>query len=306
MSAPSPSGEQFEIAYAEQRATIVEVGGGVREYVVGERPVLEPYPLQAMCDGGHGAPLIPWPNRIADGRYRFDDVDYQVALTEPGKHNAIHGFLRWRAWRALTHEPSRVVMGMLLHPLTGYPFTLEVQIEYALDENGLSVRTSATNRCESACPYGAGQHPYLSPGEALIDACTLDFAANTRIVTDAERQLPTGRESVGGGEYDFSRGRLLGEQAIDCAFTDLARDEAGRAACRLRAPDGATAELWVDESYPFVELFTGDTLSPPRRRRGLAVEPMTCAPNAFQSGDGLIRLQPGQTHTGRWGARLMA
>lgn len=74
MSTLPPSGEQFEISYGEQRATIVEVGAGVREYVVGERPVLDPYPLQAMCDGGHGAPLIPWPNRIADGRYRFDDV----------------------------------------------------------------------------------------------------------------------------------------------------------------------------------------------------------------------------------------
>jgi aldose 1-epimerase len=97
----------------------------------------------------------------------------------------------------------------------------------------------------------------------------------------------------------------LGEQQIDYAFTDLARDEAGRAVCRLTAPDGATAELWADESYPFIELYTGDTLSPPRRRRGLAVEPMTCAPNAFRSGEGLIRLEPGQTHRSRWGARLV-
>lgn len=305
MTAIPPSGEQFEIAHGEQRATIVEVGGGVRGYAVGERPVLDPYPAQAMCDGGHGAPLIPWPNRLADGRYRFDGVDYQVALTEPSKHNAIHGFLRWRAWRALAREPSRVVMGTRLYPLTGYPFALEVQIEYALDENGLSVCTTATNLWDSACPYGAGQHPYLSPGEGLIDACTLELAARTRIVTDAERQLPTGREPVGGGEYDLSSPRVLGEQPMDCAFTDLARDEAGRAACRLAAPDGATAELWVDESYPFLELYTGDTLSPPRRRRGLAVEPMTCAPNAFRSGEGLIRLEPGQTHTSRWGARLI-
>lgn len=305
MTAIPPSGEQFEITHAEHRATIVEVGGGVREYAVGKRPVLEPYPLQAMCDGGHGTPLIPWPNRIADGQYRFDGVEYQVALTEPGKRNAIHGFLRWRNWRAIAHEPSRVVVGTRLHPLTGYPFALEVQIEYALDEDGLSVCTTATNLCDSACPYGPGQHPYLSPGEGLIDACTLKFAAGTRIVTDAERQLPTGRELVAGGECDFSSPRVLGEQAIDHAFTDLVRDAGGRATCRLKAPDGATAELWVDESYPFIELFTGDTLSPSRRRQGLAVEPMTCAPNAFRSGEGLIRLGPGQTHTSRWGARLI-
>ena len=161
----------------------------------------------------------------------------------------------------MTREPSRVVVGTRLYPLTGYPFTLEVRIEYALDEDGLSVCTSATNLCDSACPYGAGQHPYLSPGEGLIDACTLEVAAGTRIVTDAERQLPSGRETVGGGEYDFSSPRVIGEQPIDDAFTDLARDDSGRAVCRLTAPDGATVELWVDENYPFMELFTGDTLT---------------------------------------------
>ncbi len=305
MSALPPSGEQFEIVHGQQRATIVEVGGGVREYVVGERPVLDPYPAWAMCDGAHGAPLIPWPNRLGDGRYRFDGVDYQVGLSEPANHNAIHGFLRWRPWQAMTRDASRVVVGTRLYPLTGYPFTLEVRIEYALDEDGLSVRTTATNLCDSACPYGAGQHPYLSPGEGLIDACTLEVAAGTRIVTDPERQLPAGRETVAGGEYDFSSPRIVGEQPIDDPFTDLARDDSGRAVCRLTAPDGATVELWADENYPFMEVFTGDTLSQSRRRRGLAVEPMTCAPNAFQSGEGLIRLEPGQTHASQWGVRLV-
>ena len=305
MPALPPSGEQFEIVHGQQRATIVEVGGGVREYVVGERPVLDPYPVLKMCDGGHGAPLIPWPNRLADGRYHFDGVDYQVALSEPAKHNAIHGFLRWRPWQAMAREPSRVVVGTRLHPLTGYPFTLEMRIEYALGEDGLSVRTTATNLSDSACPYGAGQHPYLSPGDGLIDACTLEFAAGTRILTDPERQLPVGRETAAGGEYDYSSPRVVGEQRIDDPFTDLARDDAGRAGCRLTAPDGATVELWADENYPFMELFTGDTLSPSRRRRGLAVEPMTCAPNAFQSGDGLIRLEPGEPHASHWGVRLI-
>ena len=93
-----PSGDQFEISFGAQRATIVEVGGGLREYGVGDRDVLEPYALGDMCDGAHGAPLIPWPNRLADGRYQFDGTDFQTALTEPDKHNAIHGFLRWRSW----------------------------------------------------------------------------------------------------------------------------------------------------------------------------------------------------------------
>ena len=115
--------------------------------------MLDPYPLEAICDGAHGAPLIPWPNRLADGRYSFDGVDYQVALTEPTKRNAIHGFLRWRSWRAGEREPERVVMGTTMHPLEGYPFALEVSVAYELGEAGLTVTTTATNVGAQACPY---------------------------------------------------------------------------------------------------------------------------------------------------------
>ena len=165
MGAP-PSGEQFEIRHGDQRATIVEVGGGVREYAVGDRPVLDPYPIDALCDGEHGAPLIPWPNRLADGAYHFDGTDYTVALNEPERHNAIHGFLSWRPWHAVEHHTSRVVMGTRLHPLAGYPFTLDIRVSYELGGDGLVVSTTATNIGDQACPYGTGQHPYLSPGPA--------------------------------------------------------------------------------------------------------------------------------------------
>lgn len=301
---PSASGQQFEISCGEQRITVVEVGGGIRQFEVGGRPVLDSYPINAICDGAHGAPLIPWPNRLADGRYRFDGVDHQVALTEPEKHNAIHGFLHWRPWHAVRQTKTRVTMGIRLFPMQGYPFLLDVEVDYVLDDDGLTVATTATNPGDRPCPYGAGQHPYLSPGSGLVDDCTLALAAATRIVTDEERQLPTGTEAVAGSVYDFREARLLGAQRIDFAFTDLTRDAQSRAWARLGGPDGRTAELWVDESYPIIELYTGDTLAPDRRRRGLGTEPMTCPPNAFQSGDGVIRLEPGQAVTTTWGARL--
>jgi aldose 1-epimerase len=300
----APSGEQFEIALGEQRATIVEVGAGLRVYEVAGRAVLDPYPLQAICDGAHGAPLIPWPNRLADGRYRFDGVDHAVAISEPERHNAIHGFMLWRPWTAVEREPNRILMGARLFPLTGYPFTLELRISYELNEAGLSVTTTATNIGGSACPYGVGQHPYLSPGEGLIDDCLLEMPAATRILTDEDRQLPCGRDAVQGTGYDFRQPRRLADQHLDDPFTDLARDAAGVATVTLRMPGGERVELWMDERYKFVELYSGDTLAPERRRRGLAVEPMTCAPNAFQSGDGLVRLEPGATLTSRWGVRL--
>jgi aldose 1-epimerase len=304
MTVSPPSGVQFEIVHGEQRATIVEVGGGIRAYSAGGRDVLDPYPLDAMCDGAHGAPLIPWPNRLAHGSYSFDGVDYQLAITEPERGNAIHGLLRWRGWRATEREPDRVVMGIRLHPMAGYPFTLDVRVSYALAADGLTVTTSATNVGDHACPYGEGQHPYLSAGGGLIDDCRLELPAATRVLVDEQRMLPQGREPVAGTDADFREPRRIGEQQIDVPYTDLDRRPDGVATARLTGPDGATAELWVDEQHTLLEVYTGDQLAPSRRRRGLGMEPMTCPPNALQSGEGVVRLEPGETHVARWGARL--
>jgi aldose 1-epimerase len=299
-----PSGEQFEIRHGDQRATIVEVGGAIREYYAGDRAVLDPFSIDKMADGAHGNPLVPWPNRLEDGKYEWDGATLQGALTEPEKHNAIHGLLRWHNWVATERDESRVLMHARIHPQTGYPFILDVSVAYALTDDGLVVTTTATNLGETACPYGTGQHPYLSPGEGLIDECELQFAAATRIDTDDERQLPTGRVPVAGTDFDFSEPRRVGDFQMDYAFTDLAREQDGRAYGRLKGADRATVELWLDENYDFLEVFTGDSLAPERARRGLGCEPMTCAPNAFNSGDGLIRLEPGESYSAVWGVRL--
>lgn len=299
-----PSGEQYPIAFGEHRATVVEVGGGIREYRVGSRDVLHPYDADQMCDAAHGAPLIPWPNRLADGQYAFDGSDYQLALTEPTKHNAIHGLVRWRSWTAVEHQADRVVMACRLRPMSGYPFALDLEISYRLDASGLTVVTTATNVGTDPAPYGSGQHPYLSPGDGRVDDCTLRFGAQTRIVVDEDRQLPTGVDSVPGSAFDFGDGRQVGDLAIDHAFTELDRDAEGRAWVRLTGPDERTVELWVDRAYPLLQLFTADALSPDRRRRGLGTEPMTCPPNAFRTGEGVLRLEPGGQTRSSWGVTL--
>jgi aldose 1-epimerase len=301
----APSGAQYEISFGDQVATIVEVGGGVREYRVGDRNVLDPYPVEMMCDGAHGAPLVPWPNRLADGRYTWDGVDYQVDISEPPSNTAIHGFLRWRNWVVSERSASAVTVESMLHPLAGYPFSLEVRVTYALSADGLTVTTEARNVGTAAAPWACGQHPYLSAGGAgeLLDGCELQFVASERIDTD-DRQLPRADVPVAGTEYDFGQPRLIAELAMDFAFKQLERDADGRAWIRLTGADGRRAEMWVDESYPIVELYTGDTLQPPRRRLGLGCEPMSAPPNAFGSGIGVLRLEPGATVTHRWGARL--
>ena len=295
----TPSGKQITIAAGDQQAVIVEVGGGLRTYSAGGRELIDGYRTDEMSSSGRGQVLIPWPNRLQDGSYEFGSRRHQVPLNEPERSNAIHGLVRWASWTAADHEPHRAVMKYVLHPQPGYPFALAISIEYSLSDSGLKVRTTATNIGAEPCPYGSGVHPYLTLGTP-IDRLMLRAPGQTVLHSDA-RGLPTGTQAVAGTPYDFRQSRRIGSTQMDHAFTDLERDQDGFAHVELRDPDRRTqVSLWVDRSYPYLMLFTGDPL-PNVNRRSLGVEPMTCPPNAFRSGDAVVRLEPGSSFTGTWG-----
>ncbi len=303
----APSGKQIDIRRDGHHAVIVEVSGGVRSYEVDGRPMLDGYGPDDMCSGARGQLLVPWPNRLRDGRYEFEESSYEVPLTEPDKHNAIHGFLRWESWHVADRADDRVVMEHTLHPRDGYPFALRVTAEYRVSADGLSSTVTATNVGERSCPYGVGSHPYLTVDAETIDLCWLEAPGSSYLVED-DRAIPVGVESVAGTRYDFrARQRIHGSE-LDTAFTNLARDPSGRAWVRLwRGREDYGVGLWMDERYPYYMLYTGDTLPDrERRRRSIGVEPMTCAPNAFASGDGLIVLAPGEVVVSRWGVTPLA
>jgi aldose 1-epimerase len=301
-----PSGRQFEIRHGRQRAILVEVGGGLREYEVDGRPVLDGYPLHQMADGARGQPLLPWPNRLHDGQYEFRGHSFQLPIDEIQRHNASHGLTRWLNWTPVDQALDRLALELLLHPRPGYPFTLQLQITYSLSDRGLTVHTRALNLGTDALPFGAGQHPYFTAGTPLVDVATLQFAADTRVEQDAERRLPTSRAlPVAQTDYDFRASREIGKLVLDDCFTDLARDGQGRARVTLSTPEmGHALSVWMDEHYKYVQLFSGDTLAPSRRRQGLAIEPMSCPPNAFHSGTDLIVLPPEQTIALEWGVEF--
>ena len=299
-----PSGRQFEIAVGDQRVVVVEVGGGLRSYAVGGADVLDGYAADGTCTSGRGQVLIPWPNRIEDGRYDFDGTSHSLPLDEVPNRNAIHGLVRWAAWTAAEHEPHRVVMAHVVHPQPGYPFSLSLRIEYSLSDAGLTVRTAATNVGDRDCPYGCGAHPYLTAGTEAVDTLELRVPAGTMLRSD-ERSLPTGSAPVAGTDYDFRTRRAIGGLVLDNAFTDLERDADGIARVELSDPvSGAGRTLWMDEAYPYVMVFSGDPL-PDVARRALAVEPMSCPPNAFRSGESLVRLAPGESHTATLGISVV-
>lgn len=297
----APSGVQYDIGHGRHQVVVAEVGATMRSYTVGGKAMLDGFDVDAVCDSGRGQVLAPWPNRLGDGRYRYDGRDAQAALDEPGRHNAIHGLVRWLPWHVVSRAQNVLALGCTLHPQPGYPWRLALVVEYRLGRDGLTVTTTATNVDRSPAPFGIGFHPYLTLSTP-IDATSLAVPARRRLVTD-DRGLPTTSTSVVGSAFDFTAPRWIGPTELDTAFTDLRRDPDGLARVELDdTAGGRGVTLWMDDRFGHVMVFTGDTLEPvTRRRSSIAVEPMSCPPDALRSGVDLVRLEPGVPWSGRWG-----
>ncbi|WP_248962162.1 aldose 1-epimerase family protein [Sphaerisporangium perillae] len=300
MTSIAPTGDQHTIEGGGFRAIVTEVGAGLRSLTHDGRPLIVGYSEKESPPGSAGVPLLPWPNRIEDGRYTFDGQERQLALTEPKSGNAAHGFTRTLPWRVFSRDDSSISLGLRLFPQAGYPHILDLTVSYALGDSGLEVEIGARNAGDTAAPYGFGAHPYLTLGEP-VDGAVLQLPAAEWLAVN-DRKIPVGRRGVQYTTYDFRTPRPIGDLALDTAFTGLARDADGLARVRLTTADGSRGvELWVTEGIEWLQLFTGDTLAPDHRRQGLAVEPMSCPPNAFRSGEDVIRLAPGESVTHRWG-----
>ncbi|WP_123307213.1 aldose 1-epimerase family protein [Cellulomonas sp. PhB143] len=303
MNTSAPSGTQLRIQHGEHRATVTDVGATVREYAVGERPVFVPFGEDEIAPASHGAVLVPWPNRLRDGRYTWEGKELQNPITEPRRGTALHGLACWQRWDVVSHEEAAVTLELALPATPGYPFSLTTRITYALSDAGLEVRVTARNTGTTTLPYGVGFHPWLSPGDASVDECTLRLDGRTRVTVD-DRLLPTGTAPAE-GDRDFTTPRLLAGIDLDDAYVDVVRDDDGLSWMALGAPDGTEAAIWMDGSMDTWQVCTGDHVDAPGYvRTGVAAEPMSCIADAFRTGERLVRLAPGEEHEVRWGATL--
>jgi aldose 1-epimerase len=285
------------IAAGGYEAVVTDAGGGLRSLTHRGRPLVAGTAPDEVVTGGRGQVLVPWPNRLRDGTYTFDGATQRLALSEPARGNASHGLVRWCRWQPGAASADTATMVYRLVGQSGYPWSLDVSVGYAVSPAGLAVTLSATNRSASAAPFAAGMHPYLDVG-CPLDEATLTLPAATHQLVD-DRLLPTGTELVA-GDLDLRAGRSLAGVRLDDAFTDLGRDADGLAVVRL---EGRRAvELWQDDAWPWVQVFTGDGL-PTGARQALAVEPMSAPADAFNSGRDLVVLGPGEGWSGRFGIR---
>ncbi len=297
------TGQQYQIQAGGYRAAVTELGAGLRELLFRDRPVISGYDADELPPSGAGQLLVPWPNRVDGGRYAFGGAEFQLALTEPARGNAIHGLTRWTAWTLVRQEADAVLLRSAPHGAQGYPFCLEIDASYRLGDDGLQVTITARNRGSRAAPYGTGSHPYLTAGAPSVDGCQLSLPASRWLPMD-ERGIPSSAPApVEDSPYDFRQPRAIGDTRLDHALTGLDRGPDGRAWVHLAADGGSgtRVSLWAGEGYRWLQVFTGDPLGPDRRRKALAVEPMTCPPNAFVTGDDLLVLEPGQEVTHSWG-----
>jgi len=301
--APAKSGTQWTIESGEHRATLVEVGGVLRSYAAGEREILDGFAADELSPASAGQVLAPWPNRIRDGHYTFEGTTYQLPLSEPARHNAIHGLTNWSRWALAERSADSVTLRFDLPAQVGYPWSLTLQTRWSVSADGLRCDQEVTNTSGANAPWGYSVHPYLQLSGVAVDDILLRVPGRTRVLADG-RLLPIGAVKVAGSEYDFSEPRRIGDLVLDTTFGDIEYEADGGSSVTIAAPDGsAQVTVWGDDKFKWWQVFSGDTLHGERFRRSVAIEPMTCPPDAFRSGRDLIVLEPGQSWSATWGVR---
>lgn len=290
----------WTLAAGGTSAHVSEIGGALQDLSVAGRPLVVAWGSDAVMPLHRGAVLAPWPNRVGDGTYRFAGADQQLALSEPERHNAIHGLGGKVAWRAESSGPGRLSLTARIVPQQGYPHRLDLVLDYAVDDAGLTWSLAATNAGDTPAPYGCSVHPYLHAGAGGVDDWTLEMPASRRLEVD-QRLLPTQLVDVGGSVPDFRSARALRGLELDHAYTGLQPTDGDEAVARVRTASGSGVALrWSASALPWVQVHTADRPEPENNRVGLALEPMSCPPDAFSTGTDVITLAPGATHRATW------
>lgn len=304
------SGTQFELRFGDYRAHIASVGATLRSLSFGGRDLIVPFAADEVRPGFRGASLAPWPNRIANGRYSFAGHKQQLALTEPARGHALHGLAGWLDFAAIAVTDDSLTLGATVEPQIGYPHRLELTVTFLLTAAGLSTELTAANVGPDAAPFGAGFHPYLRAGDSPLEQWSLQLDASQVLIMDPIRMLPLALESVddvntiAGLSLDFRNPVVLGQSKLDHPFTGLgALTGPGTpggpgfggelSSALLVEPNGSGVRVSWDARCPWVQVFTDDQGADMVSRQGVAIEPVSCPPDAFNSGTDVQVIEPG-------------
>ena len=286
-------------------AVIPEIGANVQGLALrkgdGLHSILNGYKTFEDAKAGvdsRGAHLIPFPNRLKGGAYSFGGRRYELPINFPKHQSAIHGFIEHRPFEVASVELGKAAATVKLlyrynGELVGYPFPFLAEPTYRLCDEEFLCRVKITNTGQTKMPLGHGWHPYFQTG-SRVDDFELKLPVVSKIQTD-ENLIPTGTEKKFSGFREFQK---IGGANFDTGFK-LTNPAAGRVEVLLRdATQNVTIHLWQEAGpgkYNFVQIYI------PPDRNSIALEPMTCKADAFNNGDGLIVLEPGESFEGSFG-----
>ncbi|MEV5955056.1 aldose 1-epimerase [Streptomyces sp. NPDC051987] len=284
-----------------------EATGRLKELTDGYRDEKE---LLAQ-DGVRAGLLAPFPNRVADARYRYDGRDHDLLPGRHGDRLIYHGFAREASFALTRAATTPDSARLLLHTTAvrpgaypGYPFAIDLTVEYTLTADELSVDVRATNVGDTTAPYATGWHPYFTLSRP-IDDLTLRVPAHTLVRTDASLIPLPGEDARipldDRPDMDFRAPRRLGGAVIDACYADLAAGPAGRIETVLADPaTGEELRVWQRSGY--LHVFTGDTLARDRRA-SIALEPVEAMTDAFNRPDqtAALALAPGASRAFAFG-----
>ncbi len=302
MSTPA-TGHQYALhhdgAHGPVDAVITSVAAALRLLTVDGHDLVQGFDESVSPPFGCGIVLVPWPNRVRDGRWVHGEGTLQFDLTEVDRTNAIHGLLRNTPYHLVEKSNDAVTLGAAVVPQHGYPFHLWTTVEYRLTGNGITVTHAVTNLGEHPAPYAVGTHPFIRVGAHPVDELTISARTVEHVMVD-DRLNPVGFEPATGA-WDLTAGRTVGELALDDAFR-VEPDDDGMVRTVLTAADGSETEVWQDGDWQWLQLFiTRSFPTPDGPVTAIAVEPMTAPADSYNSGVGLRWIDPGASWSGSWG-----
>lgn len=241
-----------------------------------------------------GKILAPWPNRIKDGKYTFNKKDYQLPINEVSKNNSLHGLVANCLWEITFQNQSKVILQNLLTQPEIYPGKLQLQVTYEIIESGVEIAVLSENIGDIPAPYGVSIHTYIVAGASVKNnELFLQIPADQFLEVDAERLLPIKLQPVTGSNFDFINSKKISDLFIDHAFKYSSNYP--RSISLLNA-EGQGIEMIFDDQSKWIQIHTADRDLRADSRMAVAIEPMTCPPDAFNSGIDLIVLEPGKKH----------
>jgi aldose 1-epimerase len=197
-----------------------QAGGSVARFRHDEVDLLRPMSAEAMASGrGNEAacyPLVPFSNRIANGRLVFDGQEFELEPNWPGVRHPMHGEGWARAWNVARDDGNAAELVHEHDGRKGWPFRYRARLSFHLDEGGLTVNMAVENLDDRATPAGMGLHPFFTRS---ADS-ELAFRAAAVWLGD-EEVLPTKRVAVP-PEWDHSCSRKVG-LGLDNCFEDWDR-----------------------------------------------------------------------------------